>query len=188
MLENAVARRYAQAFFAIAQEKQMVDKLEAELKSVVDTINAHAELKKVLDHQLISAEEKREILTNLFSGEISELSMNLISVVADKNRAPYIPAIYDEFVSYANALRNMAEAEVKVAFELSESELETIKNRLSAATGKTIRLQSNVDPSLIGGVMVRIGDKVIDGSIAGRLTRLKSSLLQTEVKEIGVRN
>lgn len=188
MLENAVARRYAQAFFTIASEKTLVDKLELELGTVVTAINENEELKKVMDHQLISPENKKAIIENLFSGEVSELTINLLDVVIEKYRASYIPAIYDEFVSYANDLRNMADAQITTAVELSESDLEAIKSKLAAATGKTIRLQSEVDPSLIGGVMVRIGDKVIDGSLAGRLTRLKEDLLQIEVKEIGVRN
>ncbi len=188
MLENAVARRYAQAFFAIAREKDLVDKLESELEIVVSAINGTDELKKVMDHQLVSPEEKKAIIEKIFSQEVSELTVNLLDVVIEKYRATYIPAIYDEFVTYANELRNMADAQVKTAVELSDADLEAIKTKLSAATGKTIRLQSDVDPSLIGGVMVRIGDKVIDGSIASKLTKLKDNLLQIEVKEIGVRN
>lgn len=188
MLENAVARRYAQAFFAIAQDKNMVDKLEAELKTVVDTVNASEELKKFIEHLLVSPEEKKAIINKIFSGEISELTANFLNVVTEKYRAAYIPVIYDEFVSYANEARNMVDAEVKAPVALTEADLENLKNKLAAATGKSVRVQSKVDPSLIGGVMVRIGDKVIDGSLSGKLDRLKDVLLQTEVKEIGVRN
>jgi len=188
MLENAVARRYAQAFFAIAQERDLVDKLEAELKTVVDTVNENKELKLVIDHQLISPEEKKAIVDKIFSQEVSEITVNFLDVVIDKYRASYIPAIYEEFVTYANNARNMADALVKTSTTLSDADLAIIKEKLAAVTGKTIRLQSEVDPGLIGGVVVRIGDKVIDGSIAGRLEKLKENLLQTEVKEIGVRN
>lgn len=188
MLENVVARRYSQAFFAIAQEQSSLDRLEEELKTVVNTINDNKELKRVMDHQLVSPEEKKAIIEKIFSGEISETTLNFLDVVIDKYRATYIPAIYEEFVSYANAARNMVDASVKAATELSDADLENIKARLSAVTGKTVRLQSKSDPSLIGGVVVRIGDKVIDGSITGRLDKLKENLLQIEVKEIGVRN
>ena len=188
MLENAVARRYAQAFFTIAQENNLVDKLEAELKIVVDAINDSVELKKVMDHQLVSPVEKKAIIDKVFSQEISETAINFLDVVIDKYRATYIMAVYDEFVLYANESRNMADAQVKAAVELTDADLENLKANLAAATGKTIRLQPQVDPGLIGGVMVRIGDKVIDGSIAAKLERLKENLLQIEVKEIGVRN
>ncbi len=188
MLENAVARRYAQAFFTLAREKDLVDNLEAELKVVVDTINENEELKRVMDHQLISPEEKKAIINGVFSQEVSEITLNFLDIVIEKYRATYIPGIYHEFVSYANETRNMADARVKTAVELNDSDLDTLKARLTAVTGKTIRLQSELDPSLIGGVVVRIGDKVIDGSLAGRLERLKDNLLQFEVKEIGVRD
>ena len=188
MLENAVARRYAQAFFALAVEKNLVDKLESELKVIVDTINENAELKSVMDHQLISPGEKKAIINNIFSQEVSETTLDFLDIVIDKYRATYVAGIYDEFVTSANETRNMADARVKTAVDLTESDLEAIKDKLAAATGKTIRLQSELDPSLIGGVVVRIGDKVIDGSLAGRLEKLKENLLQFEVKEIGVRN
>jgi F-type H+-transporting ATPase subunit delta len=188
MLENAVARRYAQAFFAIAQEKNSVDKLEAELKEIVDTINSTDELKKVMDHQLVSPEEKKAIINKIFSQDMSEITVNFLNIVIEKYRATYISAIYEEFISYANTNRNMVDAEIKTAVQTNDADLENIKARLSAVTGKTVRLQAKVDPSLIGGVVVRIGDKVIDGSIAARLAKLKDNLLQIEVKEIGVRN
>lgn len=188
MLENAVARRYAQAFFALAQEKNLVDQLESELKTVVDAINSNEDLKRVIDHQLVSPDEKKAIVDKLFSQELSEITVNFLNVVVEKFRATYIPAIYEEFISYANATRNMADAKVVTAVEINDAELDVIKSKLAAMTGKTIRLQSKVDPSLIGGVVVRIGDKIIDGSIATQLERLKNNLRQIEVKEIGVRN
>lgn len=188
MLENAVSRRYAQAFFALAQETNNVDKLESELQIVVNAINDNDELKKVMEHQLVSPDEKKAIINAVFAQDVSETTMNFLDVVIDKYRASYIPGVYEEFVAYANATRNMIDALVKSAVELTDSDLETIKGKLAAATGKTVRLQSELDPSLIGGVVVRIGDRVVDGSLAGRLAKLKDNLLKFEVKEIGVRN
>lgn len=188
MLENAVSRRYAQAFFALAQETNNLDKLESELQTVVNIINENSELKKVMEHQLVSPEEKKAIINTVFAQDISEMTMNFLDVVIDKYRAAYIPGIYEEFVAYANATRNTIDALVKSAAELTDSELKTIKGKLADATGKNVRLLSELDPSLIGGVIVRIGDRVVDGSIAGRLAKLKDNLLKFEVKEIGVRN
>lgn len=182
MLENAVARRYAQAFFALAQEKNMVDKFEAELKLVVEAINENPELKKVIDHQLVSPAEKIDVMQKLFNEEVSEFTVNLLNVVAEKYRATYIPGIYEEFVAYANKARNMVDAEVRSAVELKDGDIAAINTKLAEITGKSVRLQSVVDSGLVGGVVVRIGDKVMDGSLAGRLTRLKNNLLQTEVK------
>lgn len=186
MLENAVARRYAQAFFTIAKEQKLIDKLENELKDVIEIIDGNIELKRVMDHQLVSPEEKKAILNQVVSGEISEITVNFLNVVIEKYRATYIPAIYDEFVKYANESRNMVDAEVQAAVALSDPVVENIRSKLAALTGKTVRLQTKTDPGLIGGVTVRIGDQVIDGSLATRLARLKENLLRIEVKEIGV--
>lgn len=182
MLENAVSRRYAQAFFALAQETGNIDKFESELQAVVEAINETGELKKVMEHQLVSPDEKKAIINAVFAQEISETTMNFLDIVIDKYRATYIPGIYEEFVAYANHTRNMIDARVKSAVELTDSDLDTIKSKLADMTGKTVRVQSELDPSLIGGVVVRIGDKVVDGSLAGRLAKLKENLLQFEVK------
>lgn len=188
MLENAVARRYAQAFFAIAQEKNELDKLEEELRFVIETINSNPELKMILDHQLVAPEEKKEILSNIFSQELSEITLNFLAVIAEKYRAPYIEEIYKQFVGFANEAKNIAEAYIKSAQPLGDKDLAAIQEKLSKATCKNIKLINEVDPNLIGGVVVRIGDKVMDGSILRRLDLLKEKLMQISVKEIGVRN
>lgn len=188
MLENAVARRYAQAFFAIAQENKEIDKYEEELKFVVDAIKSNPELESILAHQLVAPENKKDVIKNIFSSEISEITVNFLSVVADKYRAPYIEEIYNQFVAYANEAKNIADAYIKSAQPLSEADIAAVQQNLSKATGKNIRLVNDVDPNLIGGVVVRIGDKVMDGSVVRRLDVLKENLMQISVKEIGVRN
>ncbi len=187
MLENAVARRYAQAFFAIAQENDM-DKLEEELKYVVDALDSNPEFKMVMDHQLVSPEDKKELVNSIFSKEISEITVNFLNVVIEKYRAAYIKDIYTEFVNYVNQTKNIADAYIKSAQPLNEEDMNLVKENLGKATGKNIRLFNDVDPNLVGGVVVRIGDKVMDGSVTRRLDVLKEQLMQISVKEIGVRN
>jgi len=188
MLENAVARRYAQAFFAIAREKNLIDQLEQELKQVVDTIAGNNELKILMDHQLVAPQDKKVMVDKVFSGAISETTLNFLSFVIDKYRITYLQEVYEAFVVYANEARNIADAQVRSATVLSEADIKAIEEKLVKVTGKNIRLSNEVDPSLIGGVVVRIGDKVMDGSIFRRLGRLKQNLMQIQVKEIGVRN
>ncbi len=188
MIENAVARRYAQAFFAIALEKNLLDQLQLELQQVVDTINSSNELKILMNHQLVDPRDKKTLVNEVFSGVLSETTINFLSYVIDKFRITYLQEIYQAFVVYANEARNIADVQVRSATALAEDDLKVLEQKLFKVTGKNIRLANEVDPSLIGGVVVRIGDKVIDGSLFRRLGRLKEKLMQIQVKEIGVRN
>jgi F-type H+-transporting ATPase subunit delta len=188
MIENAVARRYAQAFFSIAREKNLIDQLEQELQQVVETINSNGELRILMYHQLVAPQDKKAMIAQVFSGDVSETTLNFLYFIIDKYRISYLQEIYGAFVVYANEARNIADAQVRSANALSDEEIKAIEQNLVKATGKNIRLSNEVDPNLIGGVVVRIGDKVIDGSIRRRLGRLKENLMQIQVKEIGVRN
>lgn len=188
MIENAVARRYAQAFFAIAGEKNLLDQLEQELQQVAETINSYNELRILMNHQLVAPQDKKTMVDQVFSGAISESTLNFLHFVIDKYRITHLQEIYEAFVVYANDARNIADAQVRSATALSDEEVKAIEQNLVKVTGKNIRLSNEVDPNLIGGVVVRIGDKVIDGSLYRRLGRLKENLMQIQVKEIGVRN
>ncbi len=178
MLDNAIARRYASAFFILAQEQGKLNEYEAELAEVIKTVDAHEDLHKVLANQLLAADAKKAIMEQIFSGSVSNSTVDFLKVILDKHRETYLKDIYNEFVVQANDARNIRDAEVTAAKELSESELETIKAKLNAMTGKTIRLTTKVDPSLVGGLKVQLGDKVIDGSVTKRLELLKEALLQ----------
>jgi len=178
MLENAIARRYANAFFAIAKEQNALDTFEKELETVVNTIEANADLKRVMDDQLLAAEVKKDVVAKVFEGNVSPLTVDFLKVVLDKRREAYLKDMFNAFVTYANEARNIFDAEVTSAQPLAEADIETIKAKLSKMTGKNIRLKTAVNPDLIGGITVRIGDKVIDGSVTRRLSVLKEVLTQ----------
>ncbi|MDA8234926.1 MAG: F0F1 ATP synthase subunit delta [Clostridia bacterium] len=178
MLNNAIARRYANAFFAIAKEKDALDSFEKELDTVVSTIEANADLKRVMDDQLLSAEAKKDIVDKVFEGNVSATTVDFLKVVIDKRREGYIRDILDAFIAYANEARNIFDAEVISAHPLAEVDIESLKAQLSKMTGKNIRLKTAVNPQLIGGLTVRIGDKVIDGTVNRRLNVLQDLLLK----------
>lgn len=178
MLNNAIARRYAQAFFAIAQEKNQVDKLEEELNLVVEAMKSNADLAKFIDHQLVDPLVKKETMDMLFANKVSDITLHLLELLVDKHRETIIGDIVDEFMSYANETRNIQEAEIVSASELKDKDIAEIKQKLVAYTGKDVRLTAKVSPDLIGGIKVRIGDKIIDSSIQSRLQGLKSALKQ----------
>lgn len=181
MLNKSVARRYAESFFAIAQEQNKIDEFQNELELVASTVASSAELQGFLAHVLIPPSEKKDILNKLFGGKIAQTTLNFLFVVVDKRRAAYIGVIYNEYKNMADESRNVLMAEFVSAKAVSQDEMAELEKALSAATGKTVRLSLSIDPSLIGGVKVRVGDRVVDASVVKRLDMLKSNLKKVKI-------
>ncbi|CCO08432.1 F0F1 ATP synthase subunit delta [Desulforamulus hydrothermalis] len=177
MLKGAVARRYAQALYEIARDKNALDTMEQELKGVAEAIEGTRELQKVLYHPQVLPGEKKKLLKALFEGKISAETMNFLGLVVDKRRENYISGIAAEFAALANEARGKVAAEVTSAIQLSDEQKQQLIQVASRLAGKQVEPTFAVDPSLIGGVVVKIGSKVIDGSIKTRLAALKSRLM-----------
>ncbi|MBO8138132.1 MAG: F0F1 ATP synthase subunit delta [Desulfotomaculum sp.] len=177
MLRGAVARRYAQALYEIAQEKQGLDALEKELKGVTAVIEGEKGLQKILFHPQITAAEKKDVLTQLFKDRVSETTMNFLYLIVDRHREMFITDIVEEFINLANEARNIIDAQVISARELTAGQKKSLADVLNRLAGKEVSPEYKVDPSLIGGVVVRIGDKVIDGSVKHKLESLKQRLM-----------
>lgn len=176
MSNRSLARRYAQALFLSSQEKDMLNEVEAELKMVVKTIEDSEQLAAIINRDVISPDAKKALLVKVFDGKISSQTMNFLKLVIDKHREKYLQEMLVEYIVLANTARNMLEAEVWTAAELSPRQEEQIKKSLSDFTGKEVLLKIELDPSLLGGVVIRIGDKVYDGSARQQLQSLKKRL------------
>lgn len=188
MLANQLALKYAQAVFELAQEKDMLDEVQQQLTMVESTISGHNELATLLYHPRVPAQAKKETISKLFGTEIVEFLHKFLMLLVDKRRETLLPAIVEEYVKIANQARNIDEAEVTTAMPLTEAEKAALVAKLSAVTGKNIILKTAVNAKLLGGVVVKIGDKLVDGSVARQLQTLKMALLKTEVTKIGVTN
>lgn len=182
MLSKSVARRYASALFEIAQERNELGEMEVQLHRLVDNIEANRELKKVFYHRLIRENDKKAVAKDVFGGRISPTLLNFVNLLIDKKRELYLGEITTQYVVLANKARNILDASVTSAIELSGKDLKSLQGQLSDLTGKNIRLQTMVDPKLIGGLVIRVGDRVIDGSITKRLQLLKKNLIAAQMR------
>ena len=181
MLNKSVARRYAEAFFSIAREEQQIDKFQLELQAIVDAINEVEGLAEYFNHLLIPAKEKKEIAVKIFSGKISSITMNFLMMVLDKRRQSYLESILEEYKDMANEVKNIIKGDLVSAQEVPAAEIKSLAEKLSASTGKTVQLKQTVDPSLLGGIKIRIGDQIMDGTIAKKLEMLKMQLKQAKI-------
>lgn len=178
MLRGAVAGRYAEALYQIAVQENLVEQLETELLAVNNVFNESGPLKKLINHPRITAEEKKEVLVNIFKDQISEIMMNFLSFVVDRQRELYLADMTEYFIGLANKARNISDVQVVSAIELTEEEKKELNAAMSKSTGKKVKLTYAVEQGLLGGLMVRIGDKVIDGSVRTRLEDMREHLKQ----------
>ncbi len=172
-MSNAVAKHYAQALFEVASKKNELDQVESNVTDIAGILKINPEFVDFLSHPLIASEDKKKTLQTVFGGHVSPTTLNILYVLIDNGRADLIKQIGDEYVQLANEARNIVNAIVKSAVELNEEQLASVAAQFSKLTGKNVRVQSIIDPSILGGIIVRIGDRVYDGSIKSKLDRFK---------------
>ncbi|CUH95493.1 hypothetical protein P22_1564 [Propionispora sp. 2/2-37] len=187
MLANQLAVKYAQALFELASEQQRPDEVAAQLHMVVETVTEHQELATLLYHPRIPATAKKETISKIFSQELTESVYRFLMLLIDKHREAILPAIEEEYTKFVNETNHVMEAMVTTAMPLAASEEAALSAKLSRVTGKKVILRTTIDQAIIGGIIVKMGDKLIDGSVVRQLQVLKNSLLSNEAK-IGVTN
>ena len=174
MARRASARRYAQAVFQIAVENNELDKWQSDL-DIVAQIGQDAELVAFLDSPRLPFSDKREILSERL-GDIGPLALNLVYLLISKSNTGIAPEITDEYRQLLNEHRGIEEAWVTTAIPLADADRQGLTERLSAAINKEVVVESEIDTSLIGGIITRIGGKLLDGSTRGRLAALKREI------------
>ncbi|MCY9660444.1 F0F1 ATP synthase subunit delta [Paenibacillus chondroitinus] len=177
MSDIVVAKRYARALFEVAKDKGIISQVEEELKSVASAIRDNADLQKFLNHPNIGNTVKTDLLKQIFEGKVSEPVWNTLLVLIDKGRQAILSVLVVDYVKIANEALGQASATIYSAFTLTEAQQAEIASHFSKVTGKTIRVATVVEPKLLGGIQVRIGDRLYDGSLAGKLDRLSKALV-----------
>lgn len=173
--DTVVAKRYAKALFEVAASQQVVAEVEAELKLIASTLEQNADVQKFLSLPSIDPDKKVAVVKAAFGDSISALVLNTIEILISRRRQDNIAGVYDAYTKIAGDSLGQAHATVYSAKQLNDEELANVAAQFGQVTGKKIIAQQIVDPSLLGGVQVRIGDRLYDGSLSGKLDRLQKS-------------
>ena len=176
MLNIQLATKYARAIFELAQEENKLDAYSKDLTKINEDVFGLPEAVKFFQNPLVPHQAKKDLLSKAFKDEISEESMNFLMLLVDKNRIGIFKEIYEIFTSLKNTAQGILVADVITAFPLTKTQETQLTKKLAAVTGKKIQIRKHEDKSILGGVIVTIGDKRIDGSAAGRLRSLKGTL------------
>lgn len=177
MSEAVVAKRYADALFQIGQEKNMIDQLENELKIVKDVFKNNDQLITFLNHPRVKHEKKIELLEEAFKG-LQDVVVNTLKLLVDRHRVTITPSIIDHFIDKVNDAKGIAEATVYSVRELTDQELGQLKESLAKRFQKNeFKLTNIVDPSILGGLKIRLGNTIYDGTISGKLSRIERNIV-----------
>ena len=176
MAESERVEAYAQAFFGVARAEQQGTAVEDDLFRFARAIEANDELRGALGDRNVPAERRIAVVEELMGGAAVPVSVGLVSMVVGADRAGELPAVVDRFLELSAEVRRHDVAEVRAAVPLDDGLRDRLASALSEATGKQIEVKVVVDPSVLGGVVARIGDTVIDGTVRHRLEQLKERI------------
>lgn len=174
MARKAYARRYAQAVFEIALETKELDRWQSDLKKMVSIVG-DAALVTFLESPKVHFADKARLLSEQLE-DISPLALNLFLLLITRGRLSIIGEIEDEYQRLLDSYHGIEPAEVSTAIPLDDEDELKLTEQLGAIVGKKVVLKSEVDPALIGGFVVRVGGKLLDGSTRGKLMALKREL------------
>lgn len=176
MLKGAIARRYAAAMFDLGSKQNQLDRTLDDVQEIARLFSKHS-LAFLLREPKIPAQRKETVLREALSARVLPISLNLALLVVQRGLVDLMPNIAHELQQMVFDYKNQAVAEVTTAAPMDEKQQALVKQALEKRTGKTILLQTKVNPEILGGVVARVGDQVIDGSVQQRLQVLKRQLL-----------
>lgn len=169
-------RGYAEALFSVAAAEDALDVVEEELFRFARGLEGEQRLRETLTDPVLPADRKRAVLEDVLGNRANPHTINLLGFVVEQGRARDLPAIVDELVALAAERRQAVVAEVRSAVPLDRDHRDRLAAALGKATGKRVELKVVVDPSVVGGVVARVGDQVIDGSVRRRLELARERL------------
>jgi F-type H+-transporting ATPase subunit delta len=173
---TTAARRYAEAVFELGERDGSHDTWARDLEAAAAVV-ADERVARVLRNPSIPGPDRQKLVDELFAKRMSKASLNLVQLLVDRGRPELIPAISVELRRLVNLSRGVVDAVVTSASALTTEEIEAIRQRVEAMAGTEVDLQTRVDESLIGGLTVKVGGRLLDASVRGRLERLRDQLV-----------
>lgn len=180
----AIAAVYAEAMLGLAERRGEADALRAEMDELARLRAGQPGFASFLANPLIDPERRAESLDRVLRGRASDLLVDSLQVINRKGRIALTPQIAAAYAARHDALRGVIEVRVTSAVPLEAGQRERLRAAVRANTGREPRLVESVDPELLGGLVIRVGDRKVDGSIATRLRTLSEALLARAIQEI----
>jgi len=172
---------YAESLFDVTEELGTTEKVKVELEELNELFSSNEDLYHFYTSPKINKEQKKETLKGILESQLSPETMNLLYVLLDKRRAMEFKGVVKQFEKLVQVKNNEVAGVVYLAKPCSDEMFQKIAAKLSEVTGKNLKLSKEIDPSLIGGIKVKIGDQIVDSTVATKLRELKGSIDSTKL-------
>lgn len=168
-----VIEPYAEALMSLAQDSNLSDQFGEDAKNILDTLDTSDELSSLMVSPVFEATQKKAIIRQIFEGQVQGNMVNFLLLLVDRKRESYIVGICKRYQELLRDLKKIVLAEVTATVELSDDQRQSITDKVKAMTGaQAVELETRIDPSLIGGVVIKVGSQVFDASLSGQLRRM----------------
>lgn len=182
-MAKLISKTYGDALFELAVEEGKVDSFLEEIGQLQEILAQNTEFGKLMTHPKINKEEKIQVVTNVFKGRISDELLGFLTIIVSKDRYQEIDEILTYFLTKVKEYKGIGVATVTAALPLREEQCRKIEQKLLETTGyQSMEIHYNEDASLIGGIIIRIGDRVVDSSIRTKLNGLQKELLKVQLQ------
>jgi F-type H+-transporting ATPase subunit delta len=177
MSNTAVAYRYAKSLLELAQEKGVTESIQKDMQLFDNVCNENRAFELALKSPVVKHLKKLEILRAIFKGKVDPMTLSIFEIITNKNRESVLPELATEYLRLFDVYKNNLIAEVTSVAELTEEQRKSFIKIVADATGKNVSLKETIKADLIGGYILKVGDKQIDTSVKKRLNDLKISFL-----------
>ncbi len=182
---HVVIQGYASSILSVAKSEGLIDQVEAELTALREALSGHHDLIPFLKDSKVTAEGKRKAIVELMGDSVSPITQYQLSLAVEQGRGELLPGIIDHFFSLTAESRKKITAKVITAVPLSDPATQKIEATLSELAGEAVFLKMSVDPEILGGITVHLGDRIIDGSLKGQLGRMREGISRKILAEKG---
>jgi len=179
MSQRTISRRYATALYQEADRSGALDAVDDDVEMLRRSLEDNRELRSFFGSPVIPPEKKRDVIDALLGDRVAPLTLRFLHLLVAKSREDMVQAIADAYHDLRDEQRGIVDVTARVAHPLDDDEREALTDALEQHTGKTVRLHTEHEPELIGGVVIRIGDRVFDGSVRNKLASLRERMRQS---------
>ena len=181
-MAKLISKTYGEALFELAVEENKVDVFEQEISAILEILNQNPDFLQLLNHPKISKEEKLQVVEEVFGGKVTKEIQGFLNIVVAKERNKDLIAIMEYFLDEVKAMKGVGVCYVTTPMELNAAQKAAVVEKLLKTTSfKTMEMHYAVDEKLIGGMVLRIGDRVVDSSISTKLSNLEAQLMKIQL-------
>ena len=181
-MAKLISKTYGEALFELAVEENKVDVFEQEISAILEILKQNPDFMNLLNHPKIAKEEKLQVMETVFSGKVTKEILGFLNIIVTKERNKDLVSIMEYFLSEVKAMKGVGVCYVTTPMELKEAQKEAIVAKLLETTDyKMMEMHYAIDEKLIGGMVLRIGDRVVDSSIQKKLSNLEAGLLKIQL-------